>query len=287
VTPPVQAANRPIRVCVIGTPSALTAHLPPALEALTPGIEVSWTAALSPTSTARLGSASLAMSPHVLVVLQEHPEDASPAQVRALLNTFALARLIVCCSPWCDSAGRTRDLWPAACRVPADLLLYRLHRELACVRGILPPLPLTADRDECWEFDFAAAPTPGGRSLAVAVDSPDPAVAEWLCDALTAMDYRFVEPFDATADVLLYDADPWNAQRAASLAAIQRTHHGLPMVALAGYPRASVQRSLLEAGVSGVVAKLSVLSQLSRALEDATVAAPHSRRPDLHIHAQT
>jgi hypothetical protein len=284
VTGTAQTAKRPIGVRVFGTPGGLTGQLTKELEALRPGIEVSWRDALPP---ATLGTNLDAVPPDILIVLQQHPDHASPQQVRVLLNAFPLVRLIVCCSAWCESDGRSRDLWPAACRVPEHLLLHRLRRELASVRGDSPPLPLTADRDECWEYDFTADPTPLGRSLGVAVSTPDADVAEWVGAALSAVGCRHVDGCDESVDVLLFDADPWSAERAATLSAILTSYPELPIVALVGYPRAADEQVLLEAGARNVVAKLSPLSELCLALDEAAAHARRARRPALHLLTDT
>ena len=63
--------------------------------------------------------------------------------------------LWVCCyGAWCDSDGRTRSIWPISVRVPvseAERRLNRVWQVLTEQRG--EPLPLTASRDEAFEFD--------------------------------------------------------------------------------------------------------------------------------------
>jgi CheY-like chemotaxis protein len=269
------AATRPIRVLAIGESTASTPALQTDLSHVPDGTEVTW-------STARDRVVQHGPPPDIIVVLQQHPEDNSPQQVRSLLNSFPLARLIVCCGPWCESDGRTRQLWPAACRVPESLLHLRMRRELAVVKGEASPLPLTADRDECWEHEIAAGPTPARPHLAVAISTPDPDIAGWLEAALATAGHHNITSSEMPADVVLFDADPWTAHRAEVLAHIAVEHPGLPIVALAGYPRAAQQQTLREAGVRSVVLKLSPLSELCHALQEAT-AARGEFRPSLHI----
>lgn len=268
-------ASRPIRVLLIGHSSDSTTALQSSLSALRPDVEVSWRGAMQHAPESET-------PPDVVVVFQEHPEDNSPQQIRKLLNSSPLARWIVCYGPWCESDGRTRQLWPVACRVPRSMLLPRLCRELSVALGEAPPLPLTANRDECWESSFAAAPMSAGQQLGIAISSPDPAIAEWLEEALRTAGHRIESLSHETADVLLFDADPWTAQRAEALAKILRQHHALPIVALTGYPRAAQQQALREAGVMSVLLKLAPLSELHRTLEEAT-AVPREFRPNLHI----
>jgi hypothetical protein len=274
---PAAVTDEVIGVLVIGELAGSPDPMP-ALQAdlsALPGIEVTHSAA--PEHVLQHGP-----PPDIVVLLQQHPDEHSSQQVRTLLNTCPLSRLIVCYGPWCDSDGRTRQLWPAACRVPAGRLLPRLHRELAVVRGASPPLPLTANRDECWEGDFAADATSQGRRLRVAISTPDPAVAEWLDAALTISGHRLVGPSGDAGDVLLFDIDPWPVQRAEALASLSRSHRDLPIVALAGFPQTAGQQALRQVGVRSVAGKLAPLSELCRALEEATLA-PSSVRPTLQI----
>jgi hypothetical protein len=264
----------PVRILVIGDWDDAIAALQAELSALPEVIEVTFSAAQQHVSLT-------GPPPDLIVVLQQHPDDHSPQQVRDLLNSCPLSRLIIGYGPWCESDGRTRQLWPPACRVPEGRLLPRVRRELAVVRGESPALPLTADRDECWEHDFATVATAAARPLSVAVSTPDPAVAEWLAEALTTAGHRIVAS-ESAADVLLFDADPWNAQRSDVLKNILRQHVTLPVVALAGYLRKAEQQSLRESGVRSVASKLAPLSELCRML-GASIAIPPPHQPTLQI----
>lgn len=265
----------PVHVLVIGASRDAVFSLQTSLAALQPDVAVA--------SLPTLGNLpEVANPPDIVVVLQEHPEQISSQQVRDLLNAFALSRLIVSCGPWCISDGRTRQLWPAACRVPALRLLPRLRRELAVVRGAAAPLPLTADRDECWEDDFAAPRAVVQLPLRLRISTPDPAVDEWLTDALTAAGHHIVHAPDAPADVLLFDVDPWRAQRLRELRDHLQARLDLPVVALAADPRGSEQRALGEAGVRSLVMKLAPLSELCQTLAEAS-GASRSAGPILQV----
>lgn len=268
-------AAGPIHVLVIGESPDSASPLQTSLAALQSDVEMTWSPALE--SIPDTGT-----SPDVIVLLQEHPDQASPQQVRDLLDAFPLSRLIVSYGPWCTSDGRTRRLWPDACRVPDTMLLLRLRHELAVVRGESLPLPLTADRDECWEQDFASPLVPAARSLTIAISTPDPAVAAWLSESLSAVGHRIASHADDRADVVLFDADPASAQRGAALAAILRTHCEQPIVALVGTPGAAASEELREQGVTSVTSKLTPLAELCRVLEEAA-DAPRLQHPVLQI----
>jgi hypothetical protein len=89
----------------------------------------------------------------LIIVCQLLPDEYSPVDLRALLRTFPLARLVCCYGPWCASDGRTRDVWPLAVRVPAEFGARRIDLELQVLSGDRWPLPLTASRDEIFAFD--------------------------------------------------------------------------------------------------------------------------------------
>ncbi|MGE3317511.1 MAG: hypothetical protein AB7O26_20550, partial [Planctomycetaceae bacterium] len=91
--------------------------------------------------------------PDLLVVVQHAPDEFPRADVAELFRLAPLARWICCYGPWCESDGRNRDLWPPGSRVPFHGFRARLHREVAVLRGERAPLPLTASRDEIFEFD--------------------------------------------------------------------------------------------------------------------------------------
>jgi hypothetical protein len=93
--------------------------------------------------------------PDLVVVCQHWPDEFTERDVRRILTLFPLARLACCYGPWCQSDGRSRDIWPLAVRVPAAAAPDRLRRELDVVAGRIRPLPLTASRDEVFLFDAA------------------------------------------------------------------------------------------------------------------------------------
>ncbi len=89
----------------------------------------------------------------LVVVCQHWPDEYTPAEVRAVLRVFPLARLVCCYGSWCGSDGRTRDVWPLAVRVPAEWAPRRINLELEVLAGARWPSPLTASRDEIVLFD--------------------------------------------------------------------------------------------------------------------------------------
>jgi hypothetical protein len=92
-------------------------------------------------------------SPALIVVCQTWPDEFSRRDVLRLFARFPLARWVCCFGEWCESDGRNRDAWPIGVRVPARDALGRLLRERDVLLQGTPALPLTAGREEAFEFD--------------------------------------------------------------------------------------------------------------------------------------
>jgi hypothetical protein len=84
----------------------------------------------------------------LIVVCQSWSDEYTAREVTALLSAAPLARLLCVYGRWCDSDGRTRNIWPLAVRVPAVEFEARLQREINVLEGRDAPLPLTATRTE-------------------------------------------------------------------------------------------------------------------------------------------
>jgi len=95
----------------------------------------------------------------LVVVCQHWSDEFSEHKVWKLLSRHPLARLTCCYGPWCESDGRTRDIWPLAVRVPVRATEERIRRELDVIAGRCAPLPLTASRDEIFLFDAESSIT--------------------------------------------------------------------------------------------------------------------------------
>lgn len=91
--------------------------------------------------------------PDFVVVCQHWPDEFTERDVRRLMGLYPLARVSCCYGPWCQSDGRSRDIWPFAVRVPVCSAAGRIGRELEVLAGLRRPLPLTASRDEVFLFD--------------------------------------------------------------------------------------------------------------------------------------
>jgi hypothetical protein len=207
--------------------------------------------------------------PDLIVVLQSWPDQFSGAEVHELMGRYPLARIICCFGPWCDSDGRTNSIWPLAVRVPVAAAAGRLAREFAILEnGGAALLPLTASRAEIFEFDFGPLFSRGNQSPAAVVISPDQPWREMIESALRRVGFGIHDPHGAECpDVVVFDADPWDAGRSTALRAVRAVHRQANIVAAVGFPRQPLAAELLDAGADRVWFKLASLSGLVDAAE--------------------
>ncbi|HLJ12371.1 MAG TPA: hypothetical protein VKU82_14345 [Planctomycetaceae bacterium] len=203
--------------------------------------------------------------PDLVVVCQAWPEQFSEAEFRELFALCPLARIVCLFGPWCDSDGRTNSIWPAAVRVPVAAARGRLARELdglqsesaACL-----PLPLTASRSEVFEFDFDRPIESWRTAPTVEVISPDRPWRDMLQKAIVKNGGRIREHDENRADILLFDADPWDGARFSALSDTRGANAQAKVVACVGFPRRDIETELRSAGADEVWFKLSPLEEL-------------------------
>jgi CheY-like chemotaxis protein len=232
--------------------------------------------------------------PSLVVVCQTWPDEFSQADVLRLFARFPLARWVCCCGLWCESDGRNRDAWPIGVRVPARNALGRLQHERDVLRQRSAALPLTAGRDEAFEFDgwcpagwsssvslsavraTAVERTTGslkaGHQRTAAVLSPDRELRRCFEDRLGRLDW-VIQTSDA--DCLLIDADPWNADSADALRRLRDRHPDAAVVALMNFAPPEDVGHVIRSGADGVVPKLID----DRALAAAFTSALDTPRP--------
>lgn len=141
----IPASSPSLRTLVIGS----TVGMEPAVGA---AAEVSGEMRLL-ASLAELPTLPEGFIPDLVVICRHWPDEYPPTDVERLIAAFPLARLVCSDGPWCASAGRTRNIWPAAVRVPVEESAARIRLEARVIRGEVPPLPLTAGLDEAFAFD--------------------------------------------------------------------------------------------------------------------------------------
>jgi len=149
--------------------------------------------------------------PDLVVVLQDTPDQFPSRDIRQLLSTWPLARLVVCYGPWCRGDGRNRDNWPLAVRVPHTSAANRLAAECRVLGGVETGLPWTASRDEIAASEYRTRHHPEQTAFRFHIISPDSTWAHTLADQLSCVG-GVSGPLPA-ADLLLVDIDPWEESR--------------------------------------------------------------------------
>ena len=231
--------------------------------------------ALQPANVARHASLGEALDqlaggdwiPDLIVVVQSWPDEVTRQEIDRLSRFAPLARWVVCCGSWCESDGRTRDLWPLAVRVPLRSAMSRLQHEwrLLCGENVAS-LPMSASREETFAIDH---PEPGGgvaaRSLSVIVCSPDPEYRRYLHELLVQAGHTVDCEVGAKRDrvdanspprVFLLDVDPWSEQQRADVLELSDRFPNDRIVGLMSLPSPEATAELMELGVVDVLPKL-------------------------------
>lgn len=152
--------------------------------------------------------------PDLIVLIESQPGDFGHHCVERLLQQLPLARILCCQHDWCASEGRTVGAWPEAIRIPLRAAISRLQLELEAVRGQRAPLPLTAAREEIFEYHFGQRVHSDQQSepeassplrARVEILSHDPAWKSTLEEYFAASESDATEPL-----VQIVDLDPWS-----------------------------------------------------------------------------
>lgn len=201
-------------------------------------------------------------NPDLIVACEAWPDQFSESDVIAVLGLCPLARIVCCYGPWCESAGRTRSIWPLAVRTPVAAARLRLDRELTLLedrQSASSVLPLTASRGEIFEHDFGSSPIPVPSKTTACVISPDRRWREMLQAALARQGCRVVNADGPSAvDTVFYDADPWDAGRETGFRSIRESHPRARLIACVGFPRSDLDVRLRQAGADGTWFKLAL-----------------------------
>ena len=202
--------------------------------------------------------------PDLIVIVQSWPDEFSPSEIASLFTFAPLARVVVAYGAWCESDGRNRHLWPLAVRVSLSGAAARIEREWRLLneqndqRG-LEPLPLSASREEV----FAADHPPLSKTSSpqtVLVVSPDPSYRRYLCELLTFAGHTISPSHEPSA--ILFDADPWNEERAEQLSSLHRKHPIANTVVLMNLPNLEHEDEFIALGVIAVLPKLGDQSNI-------------------------
>ncbi len=224
----------------------------------------------------------------LVLILQSWPNEFSRAQMLALIDLHPLARLIVAYGPWCDSDGRTRDIWPNAMRVSIAEAPDRLGREIDDITRCRQPLPLTASREETYEHRLSEQRRSTPSAFRVCVISTDAAIRDWLRDVLEDAGHTVHDSIDTSCDLIAWDADPWATTGRERLAKFLPRCVGNPLIALTGFLRHHEVRELLSAGITRVLPKVinndSLIDQLVAACGK-TLSPAHTSVANIQVHS--
>lgn len=206
-------------------------------------------------------------SPHLVVVCQSQPDEFIAADVHRLLRRFPLARFVCAAGLWCESDGRNRNAWPIGVRIPARIAMQRLRNERAVLDGEQPPLPLTAGREEAFEFDATGSTGHRTGALNAIVLSPDAALKSRFESDLRDGGYEVDDNGD---DVVLWDADPWLPERLVELQQLRQQAPEAVIVALSNFAPPEDEQRLIRAGADAVCGKLITGTDLRRVISALT-----------------
>lgn len=143
-------------------------------------------------------------NPDAVLVYQSVPDEYPPKDVDRLIGLIPLARWVVCLGPWCESIGRTEQVWPVAWCVPLKDVAPQIARTEFAHTIDEPIQPPTASRDESFSrtaSDLARCQiTP---AIQAAVTGDDPPFIETATDLLQSCGCVIVEPSTAALIVLV------------------------------------------------------------------------------------
>lgn len=211
-----------------------------------------------------------AWNPDLVVILQSWPDEYSRDEIDQLSRLAPLARLVVCHGSWCESDGRTRDLWPIAVRIPLRSAETRLLHEWQLLNGgNVVSLPMSASREEAFGMDHTKLDKVE-RLKSVCVWSPDVAYQQYLVELLSRTGHSIIqhsEEFES-ADVWLIDLDPWNLQVRQSIQQIRARNPKAKLIGLMNLSAPELTQELLELGATHVLAKLGSQQRLLDSIEN-------------------
>jgi len=213
--------------------------------------------------------ADLSWIPDLIVVLQSWPDEHTRREVDELSRMAPLSRWVVSYGSWCESDGRTRNLWPQAVRVPWWAAQGRIEREWRLLKGESSiAMPMSSSREEVFGFDHPEFLTSGSKL--VLIDSPDSEYRHGLSDLLTASGHSVItfEDFerDFTPHCILFDVDPWGEERQRRLHLLTAKCSNTPTWGLANRPDVDAMQSQGELGLISVFPKLGNHQQILTAI---------------------
>ena len=204
-------------------------------------------------------SFSVGEFPDLVIVLQSWSDEYSASDVTQLLAFAPLARVVVCYGLWCESDGRNRAIWPLASRVSFRSAVSRVQQEWAaiCADDVERLLPLSASRDEAFEADHSSVGGPV-TFQSYLIDTPDPAMEEFLRERLQAEGHRVVRDLPS---IVIVDVDPWDDRRISRLHQRRSQFPDAEVQALTSWPTPQLFAELAQAGVAKVIHMMNLETQ--------------------------
>lgn len=222
--------------------------------------------------------------PDLVVFIQSWPDEYSRHEIDHFGRLAPLARWLVAYGSWCESDGRTRDIWPLAVRVPLRSAVTRLQREW---QGLCEPmgfpLLMSASREETFSADHPLI-HPQAPASNVIVCSPDGEYRRYLVELLHFNGQTAATsgqcgtspssvsiPSQERPPVILFDLDPWGEERRSALRDMQAAHPHARILGLMNLPCPEEVALLREIGVDVILPKLGdqqrILEQLQENLQ--------------------
>ena len=231
--------------------------------------------------------------PDLVVIVQSWPDEYSSLEVGRLSQSAPLARWVVCYGSWCESDGRTRDVWPLSVRIPLRSATSRLDGEWQLLNGEpIPSIPLSASREERFAIDHPPRTRSASAGVILAsrrsnpdvipfsqntselspksvqIHSPDPEYHRYLTELILTSDNPVIVDIDPKTrpDAVIFDLDPWNDQRRSNLNDLLNKNPDAVIIGLMSLPSPETTAELLKLGVNTVLPKLGDQQRIRHAI---------------------
>ncbi|MFH1300340.1 MAG: hypothetical protein ABIK07_04700 [Planctomycetota bacterium] len=205
--------------------------------------------------------------PELIIICQNWPDEFSSHELNDLISRYPISRFVCCYGAWCESDGRARNVWPLSIRVPARCACARIQQEWRIIQGAEKAFPLTAGRDEIFQFEVAAESfqlSSAGGSPLIGVNSGDRAYQDMLKEMIISWGGCIASGAQQNeADLLIYDLDPWELveNHLASQTFIP------PMMGVMGLAHPETISTARLLGLETVVCKVAPERELFQAIE--------------------
>lgn len=205
-------------------------------------------------------------SPDLIVICQNWPDEFSSRDLNDLVKRFPISRFVCCYGSWCESDGRTRNVWPLSIRVPARCARVRIEQEWDIVRGKANAFPLTAGRDEIFLFEVPAEPCKldiNGVSPLIRIHSGDRSYQAMLEERIFSWGGCIGNKSQKDeADLLIYDLDPWELVSGKLIGQVFHT----PMIGMMGLAHTETIAAARLMGFDTIVCKVAPEQELFQSL---------------------